>query len=550
MSDMLRDARLDRRRWSFTPRARLPDARHLPATRRGVTSLWQMGASLALLCLALYMLLAAGGGTSLDGGVMYDTTKAIVDRHTLALPPHHHGLPDAHRTFFYSKYGLAQSVAEIPLYVVGKAVAAPLAPNLARVTPMAITMLTNGVITAAAVWLFFLLAYEVCGAVRGAAIAALLLGLASPYLVYAKTDFSESLSALGLTGAVLFLVRARREPAIARFAVSGLFVALALLTKLTAGFALPFLLIYAVYAARAPDADGARPPGADVAVRFVEWGLGAALGLAVTAWYDLVRFGSITNTGYHGQDTPFNAPLWPGLEGLLVSPGKGLLLFCPLVVLVLPLWPLLMRRRRAEALLALGIAAITLLVFATYPVWWGGVCWGPRYLVPVLPFILLPLAFFGEAFDRLKARPRGLLMRRVAVVVVGLSLVAQALGVAVHPGRFEAAGVSEETFIWTPLASPLLGNAWLLGHDVLGNADRNQLVVFPWRSPGGTSASQRVAIDGWTYWWWTGLGRYGLHPPASLLLTLPLLLLLALAAWRVQRLMMSVAPRLLTAPPP
>ncbi len=536
MNDTPRGARLGAWRWPFTLRARPADARPLPATRLGATPVWQVGASLALLCLALYLLLAAGGGTSLDGGVMYDTTKAIVDRHTLALPPHHHGLPDAHRTFFYSKYGLAQSVAEIPLYVVGKAVAARQAPDLAHATPTAIAMLTNGIITAASVWLFFLLTYELCGALRGAAVAALLLGLASPYLVYAKTDFSEPLSALGLTGAVLFLVRARREPTIARFAVSGLCVALALLTKLTAGFALPVLLIYAVYAALAPDADGARPPGADVAVRLVEWGLGMALGLAVTAWYDLARFGSITNTGYHGQDTPFNASPWQGLEGLLVSPGKGLLLFCPLVVLALPLWPLLLRRRRAEALLALGITAITLLVFATYPVWWGGVCWGPRYLVPVLPFILLPLAFFGEVFDRLKAWSKGPLLRRAAMVVVGLSLVVQALGAAVHPGRLEAAGVSEETSIWTPLASPLLGHAWLLGYDVMGQAGRGQTVAFPWRGPGGVSDSQRIALDGWTYWWWTGLRRYGLHTRASVLLALPLLLLLALTAWRLRRL--------------
>ncbi len=543
MSNIPRGAHPAPRHWPVITRISLPGARRVPATQLGAASLWQVGASLALLCLALYMLLAAGGGTSLDGGVMYDTTKAIVDRHTLALPPHHHGLPDAHRTFFYSKYGLAQSVAEIPLYVVGKAVAASLAPTLARATPMAITMLTNGIITAASVWLFFLLAYELCGAMRGAAVAALLLGLASPYLVYAKTDFSEPLSALGLTGAVLFLVRARREPTIARFAVSGLCVALALLTKLTAGFVLPVLLIYAVYTALAPDADGARPLGVDVAVRLVEWGLGMALGLVVTAWYDLARFGSITNTGYHGQDTPFHASPWQGLEGLLVSPGKGLLLFCPLVVLALPLWPLLMRRRRPEALLALGIAAITLLVFATYPVWWGGVCWGPRYLVPVLPFILLPLAFFGEVFDRWKARPGGLLPRRAAMAVIGLSLVVQALGVAVHPGRFEAAGVSEETSIWTPLASPLLGHAWLLGYDTVGQAERGQPAAFPWRGPSGTTTSERIALDGWTYWWWTGLRRYGLHTRASLLLALPLLLLLAFAAWRLRQLTMWHSPR-------
>ena len=48
---------------------------------------------------------------------------AIVNRHRLALPPHHHGLPGV-SSGFYSKYGIAQSLVEIPLYVLGQHLAA------------------------------------------------------------------------------------------------------------------------------------------------------------------------------------------------------------------------------------------------------------------------------------------------------------------------------------------------------------------------------------------------------------------------------------------
>ena len=166
------------------------------------SSVVRLGLLLALALGIVYALTSAGRLVSLDGGVMYDTATRIVDQHTLALLPHHHGMPGVGGGY-YSKYGIAQSLAEIPLYAAGQALAAPIADPLGHKIAMALTLLTSSVITALAVLLFCLLVYELGAGRRGAIVAALLIGLASPYWPYAKTDFSEPLSALALTGAIL-----------------------------------------------------------------------------------------------------------------------------------------------------------------------------------------------------------------------------------------------------------------------------------------------------------------------------------------------------------
>jgi len=488
------------------------------------------GLLLALALCALYALTSAGGFVSFDGQVMYNTAAAIVDRHTLALPPHHHGMPGVNGGF-YSKYGIAQSLAEIPFYVIGGALAPHFAGQLGPTVAIAVTLLTNSVVTALAALLFFLLVHELGATRRAALAAALLIGVASPYWPYAKTDFSEPLSALALTGAVLFLVRARARRGATPYVVSGLFIALAVLTKLTVLFALPALGIYALYVAWLSEANGRA-----VAARLYAWGIPVVAGLAAAAIYNLARYGRLTDTGYRSpDDLPFHAPLLRGLEGLLVSSGKGLLWYCPLVVLALALWPLLLRRRRAEGLLALGIVFPTLIVFATYPVWWGGHCWGPRYLLPLLPLILLPLALIPEALAwRAMAR-------RAAVTLVALSVMAQALGVSVHVERFLQTGFAdahERQGLWIARDSPLLGHAWLLAYDMAragapGVAAR-MLAGYPWRHTAGTSLSQRRVITRWDYWWWQAVGRYGLAPPVQILIALLLLAGLLAALWRLR----------------
>jgi len=78
--------------------------------------------------------------------------------------------------------------------------------------------------------------------------------------------------------------------------------------------------------------------------------------------------------------------------GLTLGAGRGLFVFSPVLLLCVPGTVLLWRRHRALALLSACSFAFIVLGYSLYRDWHGGMSWGPRFLVPVLPLLTLPLA--------------------------------------------------------------------------------------------------------------------------------------------------------------
>ena len=130
---------------------------------------------------------------------------------------------------------------------------------------------------------------------------------------------------------------------------------------------------------------------------------GAALPLLLLALYHQALFGRPWATGYAFLD-PGCGPTPPGRGeassgaglprpevalALLAGLRRGLLTHAPWLVLALPGAVLLWRRRRAEALTALGVLGALLALNSGYAFWDGGASWGPRHLVPALPFLAL-----------------------------------------------------------------------------------------------------------------------------------------------------------------
>src|SRR5207237_10927312 len=76
--------------------------------------------------------------------------------------------------------------------------------------------------------------------------------------------------------------------------------------------------------------------------------------------------------------------------GLLLSPGASIVMYVPLVLAVAASFPAFLRRWRAEALLITALLVLRLLVYAQWS-FWDGREWGPRFLVPVLPLLVLML---------------------------------------------------------------------------------------------------------------------------------------------------------------
>jgi hypothetical protein len=84
-------------------------------------------------------------------------------------------------------------------------------------------------------------------------------------------------------------------------------------------------------------------------------------------------------------------PLWTGLRGMLFSPGYGVFVCSPWLLLAIPGAVLLLRRHGRHGLLLVLFPLCVILLYSTKGVWHGG-SWGTRYLLPVIPLLSLAAA--------------------------------------------------------------------------------------------------------------------------------------------------------------
>lgn len=118
---------------------------------------------------------------------------------------------------------------------------------------------------------------------------------------------------------------------------------------------------------------------------------------------------------------------------LLVSPGLGLVWFGPLIVLS----PLGLWRHRHDRLMVFSVLwglGSVLLASVGRPDWHGGVTFGPRLLLPVLPLLWIAAALAYDSRHDLR------FVRRAAVVLGLVGLLATVGGVAVDRATYAELG--------------------------------------------------------------------------------------------------------------
>lgn len=393
-----------------------------------------------LCCACLYALSLGRGFYASDGDVMFQTTAALVTEGTLALPPDP-ALPQivaGQSGRYYSKYDPGLPLLAVPFFVAGDTLAAI---NLAHRTQVAATavLLLPALAGAGAVTALYTLARRLFGAGRGVTVA-LAAALATPLWPYSRMLFAESILACALTVSVALIVRApsSRRALVGAGAVFGVGL---LARAALAIYALPLAWLLA----RASADRGLRP----VAWRWAAFSAGAlpfALGLLA---HNALRFGDPLRFGYAGEG--FTTLPVVGVAGLLLSPGKSVLVYAPPLALAA-----LMGRRfwRREPALAGFLALAWGVALTFYGAWWawhGGWSWGPRFLVPLLPLSCLPLG----------ALPAGRGWRVALIVALALGAAVNALGVLTDPvapyAEAGAAGVTDYDAIhWRLDASPVV----------------------------------------------------------------------------------------------
>ena len=334
----------------------------------------QVARRLGLALTFLFLATAGGRITASDEYTMYRLTESLVTRGAVWVEAGNAERgPDGR---LYPKAGIGEALAAAPFYALGRAAALPFAQAKQELVTRAVTSLLNAFVAGLLGAILFLLFLEVGAAPRAALFWAVATCLATPLWVYAKSFLTEPLLALGLTAGFYGALRYRSSGAPRHALLAGLAWGGTVLVKYALApavllLALPFLPLLRRKSAL---------PGV----------IAVLLCLLLALVYNATRTGSPLGTGYGRQATAsaFSTPIFVGLYGLLLSSGKGIVWYAPLVVLVPAAVPAAARRLGSPAWgIALALATMTL-VYASFEHWAGDGSWGPRYLVPLVPLAL------------------------------------------------------------------------------------------------------------------------------------------------------------------
>lgn len=194
-----------------------------------------------------------------------------------------------------------------------------------------------------------------------------------------------------------------------------------------------------------------------------------------------LRFGSFSEFGYgtHYETFSLNKG-WTGLVGLLLSPGKGLFFYFPAIVFLPIAIKFSLRENIGLSFLTIYILGVVWLYFGTLEVngesrfWSGAIAWGPRYLVPALPLVVILLGGLLKYARNVKTRyfiQIPLILSCIAGFVVNLNgvLVWSEYGTLYAWDKERLGSNALEIMTWDSKYSPINLHMKILGEGYVSN---------------------------------------------------------------------------------
>ena len=460
---------------------------------------------LGLTLFGLYFLTYSGRLQSSDSVSIYAVTESIAKRGEFDASPFiwdrwTAGYQDAQGDFgvdgeVYSKKGLGASMAAAPL--------AWLALRVPGIGLMQTTYLFNMLVTALTAVVLFFYALRLGYSRDVSLLVGGLFGVATMAWPYAGYFYSEPLMGLLLLTAAYLLLLFNQQRGLIYLFGGGLAMGWGAVTRLTNLVLLPIYLAYAlgpslwdcvpsVHGTIRRDESTSQPDQKSTPTRdgHITWrtvlsyavtlSLAVGLCLLVIAMYNYMRFQTPFRSGY-AQTAGFWTPLWEGLYGLFLSPRKSLFLHAPILLLSLCSMPLFLKRHPREGVFLLALFIAPTLLFAKWMDWEGGLAWGPRYLVALVPLVM-PFSAPGLAWllgqsPLIRTRGRWTWLRHGLLLLLGVlalwSVMTQVLAASVNfvhylrIPRSLAAQVHGSPLALSPPLRPWVFSPRIIGKDLI-----------------------------------------------------------------------------------
>ncbi len=166
---------------------------------------------------------------------------------------------------------------------------------------------------------------------------------------------------------------------------------------------------------------------------------------AFQLWYNTTYFGHLFHTQFSfGHSDYWSTPLLDGLSGLLFSPGRGLFIYSPVVIIGIVGFVLAWRRGGDVLLRYLSIGSIFfLLLHAKWWNWWGGYCFGPRLLADLGPLLMLGFYPLDSLLNR------RLSFQKAGILLFSWSVIVHSIGIFWNNGRWDGYIYPEGLWNWT-----------------------------------------------------------------------------------------------------
>ncbi|MBM4310162.1 MAG: hypothetical protein FJ119_04345 [Deltaproteobacteria bacterium] len=379
--------------------------------------------------LGVYILTFSGHIYTVDGYQYYAMAQSMVEKGTLAIPPVYmtvQGIDKQH----YSKLGKGQSVLAIPLYIAGKfvrdrvpdsviigmenaqaKVRTTLKGNTAvpayrsfygeyRPDPLLsfFVLLLSPIITAICLSLVYYL-LTLAGYSCLVALAVSVMAAFSTYFWPSSRDFfTHPLESVLLLCTVIARLQLESRFRYRYFLIMGLCGAFAVHVRITTVVWIPIFgisLMFVFFKYRAGRNSWITALSAYLLPVVV-----AGMGLLLLNYY---LFGGFFKTGYHtAYDQGFSTPLLRGLYSNLLSANSSIFIFAPPLIIACFGWVYFFKNQRLLCLLMISVFLTYLVMYSKWWVTTGGWCLGPRFLLPTLPLLMLPLAELCAQRGRLR----------------------------------------------------------------------------------------------------------------------------------------------------